>query len=284
MPGTIEIETPRGTFTALAQGEEGAPVALLLHGFPDAPSTFDALGRALTEAGFRAVAPYARGYRPSPPFPHAEDGEQSVFEQLGHDAVAITEALSPEAPVALVGHDNGGFTAYYAMAEAPARFSRAVTMTAGHPAAVFANTTKLPHQMWKSRYAFLFQIPTLSDWYAERQGFHYLHELWERWSAPGWTVPEAHWQEVRALMERSWPAPLEHYRDMAFSGPDTSIAVPTLYLLGDTDGCVESDAAEGQAKYFSGPFEERLIAGAGHFLHLEKPEVVLPMIVEWLRR
>lgn len=205
-----------------------------------------------------------------------------MFEQLGRDAVAIADALSRGPPIGLVGHDNGAFTAYFAMSQAPARFSHAVTMTAGHPAAVFANTMKLPHQMWKSRYAFLFQIPKLSDWYAERQGFHYLRELWERWAAPGWTMPENHWCEVRNVMERSWPAPLEHYREMAFSGPETRLSTPTLFLIGEEDGCVEPEAAKGQERYFSGPFEERRIPGAGHFLHLEKPEAVIPMIVDWL--
>ena len=35
-------------------------------------------------------------------------------------------------------------------------------------------------------------------------------------------------------------------------------------------------------RYFSGPFEQRIVGGAGHFLHLEKPDVVETMILEWL--
>ena len=281
---TIDVNTGRGQFTALVAGDPAAPVALLLHGFPDVPHTFNGLAAQLAAAGFRAVAPFARGYQPSPPFPRLEDGKWSVFETLGADAVAIAETLSPDRPVALVGHDNGAFTAYYALAQAPGRFSRAVTMTAGRPAAVFANTSKLPRQLWKSRYAFLFQVPGLSAWYARRAGFGYLRDLWGRWAAPGWQVPEAHWARVRGTMERSWPAPLLHYRRMAFGGPETPIATPLLYLLGDRDGCVEPASAEGQERYFADEFEARAIAGAGHFPHLERPEVVESAIIEWLKR
>lgn len=85
-------------------------------------------------------------------------------------------------------------------------------------------------------------------------------------------------------MERSWPAPLEHYREMAFEGPEAPIPVPTLYLIGDADGCVEPGAAKGQAKYFSGEFEERVLPGVGHFLHLESPALVEPLAVDWLTR
>ena len=278
----VEIDTVRGMFTARVNGPLDGRVVLMLHGFPDVPHTFDSLAGRMAERGFRTVAPYMRGYQPSPPFPNPADGDASVFEQLGRDTVALADVLSPDRPIALVGHDNAAFTTYYALSQAPERFSRAVTMTAGHPAAVFANTMKLPHQLWKSRYAFLFQIPKLSDWIAERQGFHYLHELWERWSAPGWHLPDEHWAIVRGVLEKSWPAPLEHYREMAFSGPTGLIATPTLYLFGAEDGCVEPEASKGQEKYFSGEFLPRTIEGAGHFMHLEKPDVVEPIIVEWV--
>lgn len=278
----IEIHTPRGTFTARAQGGDACPLVLMLHGFPDVPHTFDALGRMLAERGMRAVAPFARGYGPSPPFPPAGAETQSTFEVLGHDVVAIAEALSPNAPVALVGHDNGGFTTYYALAEKPQRFSRAATMTAGHPAAVFANTMTMPSQMWRSRYAFLFQVPKLSDWLTERRDFKYLRALWERWSAPRWTLPEVHWEKVREVMEQSWPAPLAHYRRMAFSGPEGMIATPLLFLSGEADGCVAVAVSKGQEQYFSGPFRHDHIPGAGHFMHLEKPDDVLPKITSWL--
>jgi len=169
---TISVDTSRGVFTARAIGDREAPLVLLLHGFPDTPHPFDSLARRLAESGLRAVAPFARGYHPSPPFPEPNETNSSAFETLSRDAAAIISTLSPHHRASIVGHDNGGFAAYYAMAQAPGRLARAVTMTAGHPAAVFRNTSKMPAQMWKSRYAMLLQIPKLSDWYAARQGVH----------------------------------------------------------------------------------------------------------------
>ena len=41
------------------------PLALCLHGWPDSPYSYRYLLPALAEAGYRAVAPYMRGYHPT---------------------------------------------------------------------------------------------------------------------------------------------------------------------------------------------------------------------------
>ena len=50
-------------FGYLERGE--GPLVLLVHGFPDTAYTWDKVMPALAEAGFRAVAPFTRGYRPT---------------------------------------------------------------------------------------------------------------------------------------------------------------------------------------------------------------------------
>jgi pimeloyl-ACP methyl ester carboxylesterase len=50
--------------------------------------------------------------------------------------------------------------------------------------------------------------------------------------------------------------------------------VPAMYLHGEDDGCVAIELCDAlDAAYARGLRSER-IAGAGHFLHLEQPEVV----------
>jgi pimeloyl-ACP methyl ester carboxylesterase len=51
------------TFEYLTMGE--GPLALCVHGFPDSPYTYRYLLPALAEAGYRAVAPFNRGFAPS---------------------------------------------------------------------------------------------------------------------------------------------------------------------------------------------------------------------------
>ena len=274
-------DTARGRFQVRRQGVLDAPLILGLHGFPDVASTFDALGAAIVEAGFQFAAPQMRGYAPSVLRCRAA---RTLFDDLARDALAIADALAPGRPFGVIGHDNGAFATYSLLRIAGQRATAAVTLTAAHPAAVFKNSGKLPRQMWRSRYAMLFQVPRVSDWWASRDDFAYLDALWRRWAAPGWVPPAAHMAEVKAAMRASWPAPLMHYRAMPFDGDATPLGQPTLYLIGDRDGCVMVEAGAGQERFFTGPFRSDVVPGAGHFLHLEQPDDVIPRVVGWMTR
>ena len=74
-------------FGYLEQGT--GPLVLLVHGFPDTPYTWDAAMPAIAAAGFRAVAPFTRGYHPTEiPADGDYDGDT-----LGKDILALIEAL-----------------------------------------------------------------------------------------------------------------------------------------------------------------------------------------------
>lgn len=282
----IEVVTPRGTFAARAAGATGAPVVLCLHGFPDDATTFDALVARLAEIGLRAVAPYCRGYAPSPlRNPDGSRFGKDLFAVLAADVLAIADALSPDAPVRVVGHDNGAFTVYHALNLAPDRFTRAVTLSAAHPAVVYKNTSRTPRQLWRSRYAIFFQIPGFSEAAVQRDNYAYITELWRRWAAPGWQLPSEHLAGVKQTLERSMPAPILQYRSGAFEAGSgwRPISVPTLYLIGAQDGCVLPAMSRGQERQFSNEFRSETIADAGHFLHQEQPEVVATAIIDWLQ-
>ena len=59
------VATARGRFAVRSVGDPGAPLVLCVHGFPDVPHSWDEVARDLAAAGYRAVAPFLRGYAPS---------------------------------------------------------------------------------------------------------------------------------------------------------------------------------------------------------------------------
>src|SRR5437868_11334932 len=89
------------TFAYLEEGE--GPLVLLLHGFPDTARSWSHQMPALADAGFRAVAPWLRGYPPT------ELPESGYYDRgtLATDARELIRALGGGEPCLLVGQDWG---------------------------------------------------------------------------------------------------------------------------------------------------------------------------------
>lgn len=217
-----------------------------------------------------------RGYAPSTlsgPF-HAE--------RLAHDLIDVADALSPGVPVRVVGHDWGAVAVYAALMLAPERFVAAVTMAVPHPGAFLRNLWRLPAQLRRSWYMFFFQLPWISDRAVEANDYALIDRLWKAWS-PGWTPPAGYMEELKSCLRASMPAPIQYYRALRRRPMRMRrIPVPTLHLHGANDGCIAAEAGRGQERWFSGRFDSRVIHGAGHFLHLERPDEVGRQIAGWM--
>jgi pimeloyl-ACP methyl ester carboxylesterase len=280
-------------FAYLEDGPADGPLALCLHGFPDHAPTYEALLSDLAAAGFHAVAPWLRGYAPTALAPN---GNYQVGS-LALDAVALADALSAsESDAVLVGHDWGAIAGYTACGYAPTRFRKLVTMAVPHVTA-FAPHFLNPAQLKRSWYTFFFQQP-LADIAVPADDFAFIDLLWRDWS-PGYVPPASF---MRALKD-TFAAPgcidaaIGYYRaTFGTTPPDPALAelqakgggeipVPTLYLHGRDDGCmgVEGVVADEQRPFFPAGLDLEIVPGAGHFLHLERPEVVNPRVVAFLR-
>src|SRR6059058_4865982 len=159
----------------LASGSR-RPLALCLHGFPDSAQTWRHLLPELAAAGFRAVAPWTRGYAPTA---IPADGDFSVAT-LAADANALHEALGGDADAVLVGHDWGAITAYGAAALATDRRRRLVTMAVPPPAVASAAFFDYA-QLKRSFYVYLFQTG-LAEMVVSADDFAFIDNLWRDWS------------------------------------------------------------------------------------------------------
>ena len=264
-------------FTYLECGE--GPLALCLHGFPDTAHSFRHLLPALADAGFRAVAPYMRGYAPTAV---PADGKYDGVT-LGRDANALAEALGGGPDAVLIGHDWGAGAAYAATAMAPERWRRVVTM-AVPPIESVMRIFFSYEQVRRSFYMYFFQTP-FAEMAVPADDFRFIARLWEDWS-PGYDGSEdvAHVRD--ALRDpANLAAALGYYRAMFAGGegaPPQGDGVPTLYLHGRDDGCVGVAAADGAETQLPAGSQVRIVDGAGHFLHVEKPAEVNRLVVDWV--
>ena len=277
MTETVMLSTDRGVFALRCNGGSG-PVVLCVHGFPDDASTWDRLAADLARAGYCVHAVNLRGYAPSP-----LDGSLDLADLVA-DLRAVVDAVSPDAPVHLVGHDYGAQLSYSLLAQAPERFRTATLLAGAHPAVLQRNARRSLRQLWASRYIVYFQLGALADRRIPRHDFAYVTRLWKRWAAVGFVPAADHLRHVKDTLRASWPAPVAMYRAGGFVVPEDPVDVPTLYVTGEDDGCALPFLADGQERLFRHGYESQRWAGVGHFPHLEDPDRTSRTLLEWIGR
>ena len=288
----MEIEQGRVTangleFGYLATGK--GPLALCLHGFPDSAWTWRYLLPELAAAGFRAVAPFMRGYAPTSV---PSDGRYQTGA-LATDALALHDVLGGDGDAVIVGHDWGAAATYGAAAHEPGRWRRVVTM-AVPPAGALAGAFFSYPQFKRSFYMFLFQLPMAESLVAAND-LAFIEGLWSDWTGPAYdaTADVAHVKDC--LREpANLTAALGYYRSMLGTLPpapelsDVQAATaaptpqPTLYVQGADDRALGIELAKG-AEAFLGPGSRmEVVEDANHFLHLEKPTEINKLVVDFV--
>jgi pimeloyl-ACP methyl ester carboxylesterase len=275
-------------FAYLEEGD--GPLVLLLHGYPDNARTWEAQMRALADAGFRAVAPFTRGYPPT----QVPDGGYFDTPTLATDARELILALGDGGPAHVVGHDWGAATTFYLIAGYPEVVRRAVTMAIPHPMIVVRAMSD-PTAVHRAFHWWFFQLPGLPETAIRANDFAFIDYLWRFWS-PGHD-DRAHVDGIKRMFETpgAVEASLAYYRsifdparqDPALAGVRATIAgkitVPTLSIIGSRDA-ERSEPGEAQAEFFDGEFAFESVPETGHFLHREAPDVCSKLIVDWLTR
>lgn len=270
--------------------EEGSgPLVLLLHGFPDSAGSWSHQLPALAAAGFRAVAPNLRGYPPS------EIPVDGYYDRatLAADIADLIHQLGDGKRVHLIGQDWGAVIAYAVLAGFPESIERAVVMAVPHPGAV-ATSIFDPRHVHHSFHWWFFQLPGLPEQALAANDFAFIDYLWHYWSAPG-HEDSAHVADIKRMLAEpgALTATLGYYRamfDQNTSDPhlealrqsiNRPISVPTLALCGGVDP--RAELMQDQAQYFTGEYRFERVAGAGHFLHRERPADVNRLILDWLK-
>lgn len=266
----------------ITAGPKGAPLVVLLHGFPDLPITWRKQIGPLAEAGFRVVAPELRGYGSSP----KPLGIASYrIDRLVGDVAEIVRAEGPRSAAAVIGHDWGGAIAWNVPRYAPGLAERIVVLNSPHPKALRRDFRTLD-QLRRSWYMLFFQLPLLPEAVLRRDGYAGLSRLMagalrgEGDRAALLSEYRTAWNEPGAMT-----AALNYYR-AAFRyrppKPAGKFDVPALLIWGERDPHLGVHLTEGLDRWVSDLRIER-IPDAGHWVHLDAPGGVSETILRFLR-
>ena len=125
------------TVNMLEAGEQGRPLVVLLHGFPNLGYSWRKVMPAIADAGYYVVAPDCRGFGRTVGWDRSWDADPTPFLTLNmvRDQIALVYALGYRRAELIVGHDQGQLIATYAAIVRPDMFLRLTTVAsaAGAP-------------------------------------------------------------------------------------------------------------------------------------------------------
>lgn len=256
---------------------------ILGHGFPYDAHVYAEAAPIIAAEGARVIAPWLRGYGEtrflSPETPRS--GEQA---SLGADMLALMDALGIERAV-LGGYDWGGRAACVVAALWPERCAALVTGNSYNIQNIARSMEPAtPEEEATFWYQYYFHTERgRRGLEADRRGIARL--LWRMWS-PKWDFSDEdfarsatafdnpdfvevviHSYRHRYALAPGDPAVAKVEARLAAQPP---ITVPAVSIDGDSDG-VNVGTAD-HAPKFTGPYEFRVWAGAGHNLPQERPE------------
>jgi pimeloyl-ACP methyl ester carboxylesterase len=281
-----EVRNGEVTIRYAALGDPAAPLMLLLHGFPEYWAGWREVMARLADR-FHLVAPDQRGYNLSSRPPGVEAYR---VRHLAGDVATLADALSPDHPFVLAGHDWGASVAYaYAFAN-PNRLTHLVIANGVHPAcfqrAIFEdeaqraasqyiNRLKAPdaeERLSEDDYRRLLRMIqgfSAADWMSPQEAEAYR----TAWSRPGALTGMLNWYRASPVIVPEPGAAAPHSPILDLPAEALTVSVPHLVLWGEADTALTPSCLDGLER-FAPKLTVRKVSGASHWILHEKPEQV----------
>ena len=278
-------------FNVVDEGN-GDPV-LFLHGFPDSAEVWREQIGPVSNAGYRVIAPDLRGFgdsaRPSDPDPGRDIALYSI-QRIVADVIGILHALAVAPPVHVVGHDWGAAVGWVLASTTRSQplVRSLVAMSVAHPRAYKRPTIA---QRQKSWYIYFFQHPRAE--HAIARDTQFLRD-WSRFpqEVPRWQrdlgrtgalTAALNWYRANASPDpaRSLVDAIPELEAKGLWGP---VRVPTLGVSSTDDPHLTSEPMRASDNFVANPADwQYQEIPAGHWLQLERPELVNPLLVDFLK-
>lgn len=293
------IEIGGEDFEIYEAGERGAPLLLMLHGFPEHAGAWSEMAERLAPE-FHCVAPNQRGYGRSP-----RPGEVEAYRTglLAKDALGVLARFSPEAPArAVIGHDWGASVAYALAMAAPARLENLVIGNGVHPIPFQRELAKGGAQSEASAYIDRLRMPKSQDrlaaddfalmrgmiaGFADAEPAWMTDEAWEgyreAWSQPGAVRGMVNWYRATPIKVAEPGAPIPAQDLPPMNPAKMRVTMPHLLLWGLNDAALLPECRDG-LEDLCDDLTVREFADCDHWLFHQRPDALAAEIRAFLSR
>lgn len=258
----------------VAAGDEGDPLVVFLHGFPEFWYEWHEYVEPFVTAGYRVLVPDQRGYNRS----EKPDGVRAYrISELSGDVVGLIDSEGRER-AHVVGHDWGAAVAWDLALRHPDTVDRLGIVNVPHPTVFEATLRSNVTQLRKSWYMFFFQFTGVADWFVRRNEYDFMVGAMADGAVPG-TFDETDFERYRGAWSEpdALPAMLNWYRALFRHNeepPRETVTAPTLVLWGERDQALIPEMAPRSVDYCEDGRLERF-PDATHWLPHEQPDRVV---------
>ncbi len=319
MPDTVPyrertIETNGVLLHTIDAGEQGAPVVVLAHGFPELAYSWRRQIPALAAAGYRVLAPDQRGFGGSS---RPDSISDYSIAELSADLVGLLDDVRVQQAV-FIGHDWGAPVVW---GSAQLHLDR-VAAVVGLSVPPLPRAKVPPTQAFRAIfgdaffYMLYFQQPGVAD--AElasdpaktirrmmgglrtggdqaaalrmitpgSEGF--IERLPEPDGLPDWISADEFDHYVAEFTRTGFTGGLNWYRNLdrnweiMADAASPTIAVPALFIAGAEDPVLGFTPRDRVTDVVTGPYREVIIPAAGHWLQQERPDAVNELLLDFL--
>lgn len=322
MPEFRMIDTGEVTLRCAIEGPAPgtAPLAIMVHGFPESWYSWRHKLGPVAAAGFTACAIDVRGYGGSDKPPRVED---YTLERIAGDLLGLAEALVPGQQVVLIGHDWGAPIVWNTAFMHPDRVRAVAGLSVPFSGAPLRPFTAVFREAFTAKGRFFyqeyFQEPGVAEAEAEANPRDFVARM--MYSISGDVPPGDYWSKpLGATFLEGLPDPqpvpwlseadLDYYeaefRASGFRGPlnryrnherdyewlkvrqGQRLEQPCLFIGGSRDpattlfGAVSDPVA--LMRMFAPRVEGHVLEEIGHWTQQEAPDQVNRLLIDWLKR
>tara|TARA_R110002124_G_scaffold107405_2_gene259796 strand:- start:11716 stop:12576 length:861 start_codon:yes stop_codon:yes gene_type:complete len=263
MQETIKVKINDFIFDCRTDGDKENELVIFLHGWPETSYMWKKLMSSFSEKGFYCVAPNLRGYSKEA----CPNGKKHYsLNKLAKDVLDISKFLN-KPKFHLVGHDWGAVIGWKLVHDNENAILSWTAVSVPHIQSFGNAIANDPEQRKMSQYVRAFQWPYLPEIKIRKNDFALFKKLWRNSAL----------DEIEAYLKvfrnkKQLTASLNYYRSnyklLKKAGNDKilgEINVPTLFIWGNKDVAIGSEAVANSHKYMKNDYSF-LELDSGHWL------------------
>ncbi|XP_054000833.1 epoxide hydrolase 4-like isoform X1 [Hylaeus anthracinus] len=266
-------------FHYVEAGDQNKPLILLLHGFPDCWLSWREQIPSLAEH-YRVVAIDMKGFGDSDkPTTKRSYKIKILLEELKQFilSLGVKQCI-------IIGHDLGGLLGWYLVALYGDMISKFVAISCPHPNFYW---NRMPgDSAFDSNWIHFSQLPFLPEIDALKEDLSIINDTFRHLQVDQTNTGKNYVEAYKYAFSRKedWTGAINYYRNLPFVRLNTEsseqINTKTLFIIGNMDPLVTIENIVQSSEYVE-KFSVKVVTGAQHFPHQQKPDTVNKAILKF---